>query len=164
MFNNDTKDFNRVFYYKGRRVLSKPKKAWLKKIEKDYSTKTLHCYYTRRYFITEVICGLIMLMCISLKIKEVKFENNLLYDSIAFYADDTLYTNIVNMGDSHTSMYCVISNNEGVSIESKILNPGDTWYTLNCSGLEDYCTLTVTYDLPLRDITEEYTINIMQMY
>ena len=68
------------------------------------------------------------------------------------------------MEDSYTFMYCTICDNEGAIIESKLLSPGDSWYTLSYPDLEDYCTLTVTYDLPLRDITEEYIVNIMEMY
>ena len=154
-----------IYILNKRSYLYMPEKVFVSKMLYDEEAKITRVYCKQNKFIFELICinAIIFLIVFNLLFinkLSVKFR----YNSLATYNDHTLYLNLLNEENSYTSVNYNVRDTAGISICSGTLAKGESLTSVDIENVDSSYTLYLTYKTFIKDITETYTIKVVNKY
>ena len=138
-----------MYKYKGTLYFDQPAKTNIKKLLYKEDDNTTFAICKRIGVKTEVVCGLIILICVALSLFYDSYDREMIYyqNNIIWY-NGILYLNLENSEASKYPITCSLMFNDEV-ITTKVLQPGEKWLTEKVEYKGEKVSLHVVYEYPL---------------
>ena len=153
---------NVVYIYKRRRYLESPEKGYVSKILYNEENNTSYVYIRRYNPTIDVILSIAISIVFLLNFVGFRANENLLYNTVISYYDNTIYLGIEleenSLFDCDVTLYC-----DDTKVDERLLHPGDIWISQEYYNSFNKCYITVEYLFPLFPQEETISLYLMEV-
>lgn len=149
-----------LYLYKNSQYLEMPEGCIVKKVEYDEATNKSVVYCGRPSKLLEIICSLVIILCILLNVLYLhSLSYTVRYSSLATYYDNQLFLNVYNDKGNSGSVDVTLRDGDIVLYECT-LNPDEYLISVPLENVELHYTLDIEYHTLIKTISESVPISV----